>query len=142
MAGLIAAYVGVSLTGIVAARFLAVGPGWFSQAATPEDVVRRIVLPGAFSGTLALAIVLRLGWRRGCGFVVPPLQRGLLVGLVPACLLVIGGVAIAFRGFPSAQAGFVPTLLVSQFMIGFNEETASRGILLYGLERLRSRRIG
>jgi hypothetical protein len=40
----------------------------------------------------------------------------------------------------SAQAGFVPTLLLGQFMIRFSEETASRRILLYGLERLRSRR--
>jgi membrane protease YdiL (CAAX protease family) len=140
MAGLIAAFLGVALTDMVASLFLAVGPDWFSQTATPEDVVRRIVLPGAFAGTLALAIVLRLGWRRGCGFVVPPLRPGLLVGLVPACLLVVAGVGIAFRGFPSAQAGFVPTLLFGQFMIGFNEETASRGILLHGLERLRSRR--
>ena len=140
MAGLIAAYFGVALTNIFASRFLAVGPEWFSQAATPEDVVRRVVLPEAFAGTLALAIVLRLGWRRGCGFVVPPLRLGLLVGLLPACLLVVAGVGIAFRAFPSAQAGFVPTLLLGQFMVGFNEETASRGILLYGLERLRSRR--
>ena len=140
MAGLIAAYFGVALTNIFASRFLAVGPEWFSQAATPEDVVRRVVLPEAFAGTLALAIVLRLGWRRGCGFVVPTLRRGLLVGLLPACLLVVAGVGIAFRAYPSAQAGFVPTLLLGQFMVGFNEETASRGILLYGLERLRGRR--
>lgn len=140
MAGLIATYFGVALTSIVASRFLAVGPDWFSQAATPEDVVRRVVLPGAFAGTLALAVVLRLGWQRGCGFIVPALRPGLLVGLLPACLLVVASVGIAFRGFPSAQAGFVPTLLLGQFMIGFSEETASRGILLYGLERLRSRR--
>jgi hypothetical protein len=51
MAGLIAAYFGVALTNIFASRFLAVGPEWFSQAATPEDVVRRVVLPEAFAGT-------------------------------------------------------------------------------------------
>ena len=140
MAGLIAAYFGLALTSIVASLFLAVGPDWFSQTATPEDVVRRVVLPEAFAGTLALAIVLRLGWRRGCGFVVPPLRPGLLVGLLPACLLVVAGVGIALRGFPSAQAGFVPTLLLGQFMVGFSEETADRGILLHGLERLRGRR--
>jgi CAAX protease family protein len=140
MAGLIAIYVGVALTDIVASRFLAVGSAWFSQSATPEDVIRRVVLAAAFAGTLALAIVLRLGWRRGCGFNVPPFRPGLLVGLLPACLLVVASVGIAFRGFPSAQTGFVPTLLLGQLMVGFEEETASRGILLYGLERLRSRR--
>jgi uncharacterized protein len=140
MVGLIATYFGIALTSIVASRFLSVGPEWFSQAATPEDVVRRVVLPGAFAGTVALAVVLRLGWQRGCGFIVPPLRPGLLVGLFPVCLLLVAGVGIAFRGFPSAQAGFVPTLLLGQFMVGFSEETVSRGILLYGLERLRSRR--
>jgi CAAX protease family protein len=140
MAGLIATYFGVALTSIVASRFLAVGPDWFSQAATPEDVVRRVVLAEAFAGTLAVAIVLRLGWQRGCGFIVPPLRPGLWVGLVPVCLLLVAGVGVALRGFPSAQAGFVPTLLLGQFMVGFNEETASRGILLYGLGRVRSRR--
>jgi uncharacterized protein len=140
MAGLIATYFGVVLTSIVSSLFLKVGPDWFSQTATPEDVVRRVVLPAAFAGTLALAIVLWLGWQRGCGFIVPPLRPGLSVGLLPASLLVIASVGIAFRGFPGAQAGFVPTLLLGQFMIGFSEETASRGILLYGLERLRSRR--
>jgi membrane protease YdiL (CAAX protease family) len=139
MAGLIATYFAVAVTSIAASRFLAVGPGWFSQAATPEDVARQVVLPGAFAGTLALAIVVRLRWQRGCGFIAPPLRPGLLVGLLPAGLLVVAGVGIAFSAFPSAQPGFVPTLLLAQFMIGFTEETASRGILLYGLERLRSR---